>query len=128
MALRLAASRLPALRPRPPSSLVPSRSLGASPAVPPFARNKPPSQMLHEEHELVWDDGVAPELTLDFDAQHIPKREGLLWWLGGLGFFAGLAGLVALTDPAGKNPAVNRTHNMIPEPLAKGLDEKRGEE
>ena len=78
--------------------------------------------MLHEEHELVWDDGVAPELAIDFDAQHIPKWEGVLTWFGGMGFFATVAGLVWWTDPASKNPAVNRKHNMIPDPLAQGLD------
>jgi len=67
---------------------------GPTPPVPPFARNKAASGVLHQEHELVWDDGVAPELTLDFDAQHISKGTGLRWWLGGFGFFAGLMGLV----------------------------------
>jgi hypothetical protein len=42
---------------------------------------------LHEEDELIWNDGVAPEAALDFDAPHISKAEGLAWWLGGFGFF-----------------------------------------
>ena len=41
-----------------------------------------PSGPLHEEHELIWDDGVAAETCLDFDAPHIGKWEGLMWWLG----------------------------------------------
>ena len=84
------------------------------PATPPFARNKAPTSKLHEDHELIWDDGVAPELTIDFDAQHIGKWEGLGMWLGGFGFFAACAGVIALTDPASKNPAVNREVTMIP--------------
>ena len=58
-------------------------------------------------------DGVAPELTIDFDAQHISKGEGLAWWLGGIGFFVGLYQLVKWTDPASKNPAVDRSYNMV---------------
>ena len=41
-----------------------------------------------ENSDCVWDDGVAPELALDFDAPHISSREGLAYWFGGLGFFA----------------------------------------
>tara|TARA_B110000971_G_C19838151_1_gene421286 strand:+ start:131 stop:526 length:396 start_codon:yes stop_codon:yes gene_type:complete len=81
---------------------------GATPPMPPFARNLAPTQKLPEDHELIWDDGVAPELTIDFDAQHVGKWEGLAWWLGGFGFFASVFGVAALTDPVGKNPAVNR--------------------
>ncbi|GMH68199.1 hypothetical protein TrST_g5425 [Triparma strigata] len=101
-----------------------TRQLGAgpSPPVPPFARNLAPSQILHEEHELVWDDGVAPELTIDFDAQHISSEEGLAWWFAGLGFFASLFGLMAWTDPPSKNPALNRMVNIIPDAPAAGAD------
>ena len=45
---------------------------------------------LPEEHELIWDDGVTPETCLDFDAQHIDTYQGLLQWMGGLGFFVSL--------------------------------------
>jgi hypothetical protein len=81
---------------------------GPTPPIPPFARNQVATSKLHEEHELVWDDGVAPELTIDFDAQHISSAEGLAWWLGGIFFFVGFYQLIAWTDPEGKNPAVNR--------------------
>ena len=36
------------------------------------------------------DDGVTPETCLDFDAQHIDTYQGLLQWMGGLGFFVSL--------------------------------------
>lgn len=61
-----------------------------------------------EEIELVWEDGVAPELTIDFDATHVSKADGLKWWLGGFAFFAGLGSLVWMTDPAGKKRTVTR--------------------
>eukprot|EP00804_Cyclotella_cryptica_P029104 CCRYP_005287-RA/>CCRYP_005287-RA protein AED:0.04 eAED:0.04 QI:135/1/1/1/1/1/2/203/111 len=50
----------------------------------------PESEKLVEQYDAIWDDGVAPEVTLDFDCQHISSGEGLAWWLGGLGFFATL--------------------------------------
>jgi hypothetical protein len=41
-----------------------------------------------ENSDAVWDDGVAPELALDFDAPHISSREALATWAGALfGFF-----------------------------------------
>mmetsp|Transcript_51731 Transcript_51731/g.76682 ORF Transcript_51731/g.76682 Transcript_51731/m.76682 type:complete len:130 (+) Transcript_51731:36-425(+) len=96
---------------------------GYTPPVPPFARNLAPQDKLVEEHDLIWDDGVAPELTIDFDCQHVSKTEGLAWFLGGLGFFSGLYNLVALTDPAGKNPALNRRMNMVVDNPKTGVPE-----
>jgi hypothetical protein len=66
-----------------------------------------------ENNDAVWDDGVAPEVALDFDCQHVGSTEGLLSWLGGLSLFAGLYQLVKASDPASKNPAVNRKMNMV---------------
>lgn len=68
---------------------------------------------LTEEHDLVWDDGVAPELAIDFDCQHISKERGLAWFLGGMGFFATLLGICRWCDPASWNPAVNRKLNLV---------------
>jgi hypothetical protein len=42
---------------------------------------------LHEEDELIWNDGVAPETAIDFDAPHVSSGAGLAWWLGGFLFF-----------------------------------------
>mmetsp|Transcript_4511 Transcript_4511/g.4278 ORF Transcript_4511/g.4278 Transcript_4511/m.4278 type:complete len:129 (-) Transcript_4511:256-642(-) len=86
---------------------------GASPPLPPFQRLPVPSQKLVENHDAVWDDGVAPEVGLDFDCQHISKNEGIMWWLGGLGFFTGVFQLIKFSDPEGKNPAVNRRMNIV---------------
>lgn len=86
-----------------------ARSMGGA-APPPFARTAMPEsvQEMPEEIELVWEDGVAPELTIDFDATHVASSTGLKWWLGGFAFFAALGSAVALTDPAGQKRTVTR--------------------
>src|SRR4051794_6262077 len=63
---------------------------GHGPAPPTFVRLPPPNKPLHEESELIWHDGVAPEVTIDFDAPEVSKLRGLASWLGGLGLFASL--------------------------------------
>ena len=80
----------------------------SSAVAPPFARLPDSKTPLHEEHELVWHDGVAPESALDFDAPHVASSEAIKWWLGGFAFFATVAGLVALTNPAGQKPGLKR--------------------
>ena len=62
---------------------------------------------LHREDELVWDDGVAPESCIDFDAPHLSKWHGARWLAGGLGFFGVLLGAMALKGP--ERPAVARS-------------------
>jgi hypothetical protein len=58
--------------------------------------------------ELVWDDGVAPETAIDFDALNVSSGEALGAWLLGLGFFAVLYGIIAWSDPASRSPVVSR--------------------
>lgn len=65
-----------------------------------------PKSQLHEQDELVWNDGVAPELAIDFDAPHYDRWTGLLMWLGGLGFFFAFYQFIALTDPKSRKPTV----------------------
>lgn len=86
---------------------------GASPPLPPFARHPVPTQKLVENNDAVFDDGVAPEIGLDFDCQHVSSTEGVLSWLGGLSLFVGLYQFIKSTDPEGKNPAVNRKMNVV---------------
>eukprot|EP00581_Thalassiosira_minuscula_P028264 CAMPEP_0183756998 /NCGR_PEP_ID=MMETSP0739-20130205/5430_1 /TAXON_ID=385413 /ORGANISM="Thalassiosira miniscula, Strain CCMP1093" /LENGTH=137 /DNA_ID=CAMNT_0025994325 /DNA_START=14 /DNA_END=427 /DNA_ORIENTATION=- len=88
---------------------------GATPPLAPFARIPVESEKLVEQYDAIWDDGVAPEVTLDFDCQHVSSGEGLAWWLGGLGFFATLYQVVKATDPESKNPAVKRSMNSVGE-------------
>lgn len=84
------------------------RGLGSSSAVcsghghdttvePPFASLPLPTKPLHEQDELVWNDGVAPEAALDFDAPFVSKTTGLLWWLSGFGFFAAVYAFAKVT-------------------------------
>jgi len=54
---------------------------GATPPLAPFARIPVESEKLVEQYDAIWDDGVAPEVTLDFDCQHISSAEGLAMWL-----------------------------------------------
>jgi hypothetical protein len=71
--------------------------------APPPPPPPPPPPQLPEEHELIWHDGVAPEACLDLDAPHMSSTQGLLMWLGGLGFFAAVFLAVSTLDhPANK--------------------------
>ena len=102
------------------------------PNMPPFARLRPPTQLvsheqliqicsltvfslivfysqLHEETELVWDDSVAPEATIDFDAPQVSSKDVLLSFFAALGFFSGIFALVAWSDPEARNPAAPRS-------------------
>ncbi|CAN0111296.1 unnamed protein product, partial [Discosporangium mesarthrocarpum] len=85
---------------------------GPGAPMPPFARNKAPDYLLDENHELVWDDGVAPETCIDFDAPHLSTGEALSWLAMGFGFFATLFGLVSLSDPDSKRVAVRRAETL----------------
>jgi len=89
---------------------------------PPFVSRARDKRQIHEEDELVWDDGVAPETCIDFDAQHISSGEALLWLLGGFGFFGALGTVAYLSDPAGSNPALPRQLPYNGMQLALGLD------
>lgn len=85
---------------------------GDGPVPPPYAQTRAPNYRLVEEHELVWDDGVAAETCLDFDAAHV--ENGLAWWFGGFGFFAGLATLISFYNPKGCNRVTPRTGLIDP--------------
>ena len=85
---------------------------------PPFVRSPPPEGPLHEEHELIWDDGVAPEVCLDFDAPYIAKSLGLKMWLGGFAFFTAVFSFASL-QPYDTNPAVRDKTPKTPPPPRK---------
>mmetsp|Transcript_5755 Transcript_5755/g.12483 ORF Transcript_5755/g.12483 Transcript_5755/m.12483 type:complete len:159 (-) Transcript_5755:172-648(-) len=90
-----------------------ARGAATTPPLPPFARSPAPQEKLVENIDAVWNDGVAPELALDFDCQHVDSTEGLLWWLGGFGFFATVYNVIKSSNPEGKKPCVNRRMNMV---------------
>jgi hypothetical protein len=78
------------------------------PMMPPFVRIRPPSATLPEEVELVWDDSVAPETCIDFDASHVSSKEVISMWTLGLVFFAGLFTLVSLSDVPSRSPVAKK--------------------
>lgn len=61
----------------------------------------------------MWDDGVAPETCIDFDAPQVNNYEMLKSWAGLLAFFAALSGYIIYTDPVGSNPVALRS-TVIP--------------
>jgi hypothetical protein len=72
-------------------------------------------QQLTENTDALWDDGVAAELALDFDAPHISSREGLYSWMAGLSTFALLyQGIKAWTGGAlSDNPALSHATDCV---------------
>ena len=68
-----------------------------------------------ENSDCVWDDGVAPELALDFDAPHISSREGLYTWMAGLSAFAVLYQIIKFGVSATKfeNPALSHATDVV---------------
>jgi len=79
---------------------------GHRPPAPPIARIAEASQPLHEDAELVWNDGVAPETLIDFDAPHVPKYRALKHLGVALGGLATLMGVVTLYNPDSRRQAV----------------------
>ena len=68
-----------------------------------------------ENSDALWDDGVAPELALDFDAPHISSREGLYSWLAGLSGFAVLFQAIKLwtNGAVDDNPALSHATDVV---------------
>lgn len=60
--------------------------------------------------ELVWNDGVAPETAIDFDAPNVPLSTVLMSFACAFGFFGMVYGLIALNDPETKNPVSRRDY------------------
>ena len=87
------------------------------PMMPPFARSGPPTGRLPTEVELVWDDSVAPETCIDFDAPHVSVAEALT----GVGliaaFFATVFFTIKSSDPEGRNPVATRSAVLPPDIL-----------
>ena len=65
---------------------------------------------LPDDVELVWDDSVAPETAIDFDAPHVSTGEAVMMFLLGFAVFFGFYKLVAAADPASKNPVAIRDY------------------
>ena len=80
------------------------------PMMPPFGRLQPPKASLPENVELVWDDSVAPETAIDFDAPHVSTKEAVLMFILGFSVFFGFYKLVALWGPEERNPVALRDY------------------
>jgi hypothetical protein len=62
----------------------------------------------------LWDDGVAPELALDFDLPNVSSREALLTMVGVFSSFAVLYHVLNFLGP--ENPALSHeTDCVIPD-------------
>jgi hypothetical protein len=59
--------------------------------------------------ENVWDDGVAPETAIDFDAPHISTIQALASLGAAFTFIYGLYLFVSWRDPVALNPALPRS-------------------
>lgn len=79
------------------------------PNMPPFGRLRPSISKLHEEIELVWDDSVAPETCIDFDAQHVSSDKVFISFFTAFGSLLLLYGFVKLYDPTSCNPVAPRS-------------------
>ena len=80
-----------------------------------------------ENNDLVFDDGVAPELALDFDAQHIDSSKALGMTAGAIGFLCSLYFVISLTDPPSQKPCINRKFDCVVEKPREGPPTKAEE-
>ncbi|GAX18393.1 hypothetical protein FisN_15Lh312 [Fistulifera solaris] len=88
---------------------------GHSPPLAPFARVTPQSESMTENLDAVWNDGVAPELALDFDMPNTSSKEALFTWMGTLtGFFVLYQGISLVTNGAkDNNPALSHATDVV---------------
>lgn len=67
-----------------------------------------------ENIDAVWNDGVAPELALDFDLQNTSSSEALYTWLGAFGGIYLLYSLITVVTTGEKgNPALNHSTDCV---------------
>lgn len=68
-----------------------------------------------ENSDALWDDGVAAELALDFDAPFVSSREGLYTWLAGLSSFAVLFQVIKFwtNGAVDDNPALPHSTDVV---------------
>eukprot|EP01035_Chromulina_nebulosa_P023189 gene23189-30057_t len=78
------------------------------PSLPPFAQQRPPTAKLPIEADYVWDDNVAPEACLDFDAPHIPLSTVLTSIAIMSTFIYSVYALITWSDPVESNPVAVR--------------------
>lgn len=62
--------------------------------------------------DAVWNDGVAPELALDFDAPNISSKEALYTWLSAMGSLFLFYQFLDKFSP-GEAPALNHSTDCV---------------
>jgi hypothetical protein len=69
-----------------------------------------------ENSDALWNDGVAPELALDFDLPNTSTAEAMWTWVGGFScFFILFLGIKAVTTDD-DNPALpHSTERLVPD-------------
>lgn len=73
----------------------------------------------------MWDDSVAPETAIDFDAPHVSTNDAVLSLMLAFGFFGAIYGFVTISDPVSRNPVATRSSVINHSSYRKhmGLDE-----
>lgn len=68
-----------------------------------------------ENSDAVWDDGVAPELALDFDAPNISRREAIYTCAGAFGAIFVLYQIISFVwnDNQIDNPALSHATDVV---------------
>jgi hypothetical protein len=66
-----------------------------------------------ENTDVLWDDGVAPELALDFDAPHISSKEALYTWFGAFSGFVVLYNVIKMSSSGDGNPALSHATDCV---------------
>ncbi|GKZ00865.1 hypothetical protein MPSEU_001038200 [Mayamaea pseudoterrestris] len=84
-----------------------------TPPLPAFKRSPPKQSSLIENYDALWDDGVAPELALDFDMPSVSSGEALQTWMLAFGAFAGLYGVLCLVSSGDDNPALSHASDCV---------------
>ena len=69
---------------------------------------------LPEEVELVWDDGVAPETCIDFDASFVSNTEVYSTFFGALGVIGLLFGFCKVLESMHISPVAPRSEVIPP--------------
>ncbi|GKZ00860.1 hypothetical protein MPSEU_001037700 [Mayamaea pseudoterrestris] len=84
-----------------------------TPPLPAFKRSPPKQSSLIENYDALWDDGVAPELALDFDMPSVSSGEALQTFMLAFGAFAGLYGVLCLISSGDDNPALSHASDCV---------------
>ena len=80
----------------------------------------------------MWDDSVAPETCIDFDAPHVTTGQVLGSFAAAMGFFVALYTIISISDPVKSNPVSLRStvipHNGMRAALGISVPDEEGDE